>query len=495
MRTRISGFAVALLLVGLSTVLLFSLREILREPVVALLYLLPVLISTAYGGLWAGILAAVGAFLAFNYFFIEPYYTLFVSHPQDFLELFVFFGVAVFTSQAMGRIKSGLSSATEGERQAIWLHELSSTLARLHDGLAIAEALAAQCQQVVQAERVCISLEIGPNVPPQTVCYPSEQGAYSRPTLIIPLESPRGLVGEMAIWRGANFSFIEDRLLRTFATQGALALERARLLQSETRTRILEESDQLKTALLNSVSHELRTPLATIKASVSSLRSDVVEWDSEARGDLLAAIEEETDHLNQLVGNLLNMSRLDAGVLRPQLAWNVLAEIVGAVIARIRRTYPTAEIHTRFSPDLPLVPVDYGLMEQVFANLIGNSLKYAANAGPVRVEAHVSNENILQVSVSNPGPPVPEDALERIFDKFYRAAADERGASQERYAPQERNAPAERVTGTGLGLSICKGIIEAHGGRIWAENKSNGTIFCFTLPLKVDSLPSFESVG
>lgn len=470
MRTRIGGLFIALLLVSICTVVLYPLRDTLHDPVVALFFLLPVLLSTLYGGLWGGIAAAAMAFLAFNYFFIEPYYTLWVGQPQDFLELFAFLGVAVFTSQVMGRITSGLESATVGERQAVWLYELSETLARLHDPLAIADALTVQFQQVAQAQQVRISLEISPGAPPQIVRYPHDVGLLAgRPKLVLAIESARGLVGEIAIWREKPFTVGEERLLRTFASQGVLALERARLLQNETRTRVLEESDQLKTALLNSVSHELRTPLATIKASVSSLRSGVVDWDSEGRGELLAAIEEETDHLNQLVGNLLNMSRLEAGALRPQCSPNAVDEIASGVIARIRRTTPNAQIHTHFPPDLPLVMVDYGLIEQVFANLLSNSLKYAADAGSVQVAAQAVADGV-QVSVSNPGPHVPEESLGRIFDRFYRATPD------------------AHVTGTGLGLSICKGIVEAHAGQIWAENLPGGTgmAFRFTLPTKSD---------
>ena len=262
----------------------------------------------------------------------------------------------------------------------------------------------------------------------------------------------------------------EERLLRTFASQGALALERAHLAQTATRARVLEESDRLKSALLSSVSHELRTPLATIKAAATSLHSGEISLDAAAQQDLLAAIEEETDHLNQLVGNLLNMSRLEAGALSPQRSWNVLAEIVHNVLRRMQSDVKNHQLVVSVSEDLPLVPVDYGLMEQVFANLISNSAKYSPEGSQIRIHARLQGKQTLQVQVSNQGPPVPEQHLERIFDKFYRITA------------------AERVTGTGLGLSICKGIIEAHGGRIWAENLADGFAFKFTLPLSLEGL-------
>jgi two-component system sensor histidine kinase KdpD len=252
--------------------------------------------------------------------------------------------------------------------------------------------------------------------------------------------------------------------LQTFASQSALALERAWLAQAESRARVLEESDRLKTAILSSVSHELRTPLSTIKAAASSLRSREVGWDSPARVELISAIDDEADHLNMLVGNLLDMSRIESGALKPKREWNILPEIVGSVLARMKRLSGEHRLEVDVPESLPLVPVDYVQIEQVFTNLVSNSLKYAPADTIVCIRAHVEGDSV-QVQVSNQGPQVPPEDLERIFDKFYRITA------------------ADRVTGTGLGLSICKGIIEAHGGRIWAENVSDGLAFKFTLPL------------
>jgi two-component system sensor histidine kinase KdpD len=292
-----------------------------------------------------------------------------------------------------------------------------------------------------------------------------------KPELLIPLETVRGLLGEVRVWQGDHpLGREEERLLRTFASQAVLALERARLGQAESRAQVLEESDRMKSSLLSSVSHELRTPLATIKASVTSLQDETVPWDSEARADLLSAIEEETDQLNQLVGNLLNMSRIEAGALQLQRSWNSLREIVAGVVKRLRPQAHTIEIN--FTDELTLVPVDYALIEQVFANLISNSIKYSPEGTPIIIRANSKDENTLLVQVYNQGPPVPEEHLERIFDKFYRVTA------------------ADRITGTGLGLSICKGILEAHGGRIWAENLPEGFAFNFTLPLNWEGRPS-----
>jgi two-component system, OmpR family, sensor histidine kinase KdpD len=176
-------------------------------------------------------------------------------------------------------------------------------------------------------------------------------------------------------------------------------------------------------------------------------------------------VDEETDHLNLLVGNLLDMTRIEAGYLQPKRNWNVLADIVRSVTERMRRSLRNHQLQVEVSEDLPLVPVDYVQVEQVFANLISNSAKYSAPGSVVLIRAWQLDQAWLQVQVHNQGPAVSAKDLERIFDKFHRVTA------------------SDRVTGIGLGLSICKAIVEAHAGRIWAENTPQGMAFNFTLPL------------
>jgi two-component system sensor histidine kinase KdpD len=465
-------YVLALLAIAVTTGLFFLLHIESNTPIVALLYLLPVGLSTALLGLWPGVASALGAFLAFNYFFLSPAYTLIVHRPQDVLALVIFLVVAVTISQLVGGAKAGLIAATARERESTRLYELSTMLAGLHEDQAIARAIAAQAYETFGADHVEVGVEARSGDEPLNVILPPGSAALSAaPTLVVPLMTARGLQGEIRVWRSrSTLTPSEDRLLRTFASQGALALERSRLARSETRAKVLEESDRLKSALLSSVSHELRTPLATIKAAVTSLRSDQVPLDSAAGQDLLVQIDEETDYLNQLVGNILDMSRIESGALNPQLKWNVLAEIVGSVLTRMRQATQQHQIELDLPDDLPLVLVDYVQLEQVFSNLISNGLKYAPPQTAIRIWARVQNDRTLLVTVSNQGPPVPEEHLDRIFDKFYRITA------------------ADRVTGTGLGLSICKGIIEAHGGRIWARNLPEGLAFNFTLPLSSENL-------
>ncbi len=460
--SRSSRYFLAIGLIASVTAIFFNMRDGLDTTLIALLYLIPLGLITAFWGFGPGITSALVTFFTFNYFFIPPYYNLAVHRPADVVILVVFLIVAVVISQLVGRMQSGLIAANAREREATQLYELSVALTGLHDDQAIAQILARQVQAVSQGEYVALNL-----TGTEAFAYhlPETTSPNRPPELTVPIQAARGFLGEILLWKTApSISLGEKRLLQTFASQGALAFERARLAKAESRAKVLEESDQLKSILLSSVSHELRTPLSTIKAAASSLRGHEVSWDSPARVELIAAIDDEADHLNMLVGNLLDMSRIESGALKPRREWNILAEIVGSVLARMRHSADEHKLEIDIPESLPFIPVDYVQMEQVFTNLVSNSLKYAPSNTMIHIRATTEGDSI-HVQVSNQGPHVPPEHLERIFDKFYRITA------------------ADRVTGTGLGLSICKGIIEAHGGRIWAENVADGLEFNFTLPL------------
>lgn len=463
--SRLWQFILAFLLIAAITAILFILRDVLDTTLVALLYLIPLGVITANWGLGPGITSAVVTFFAFNYFFIPPYYTLAVHRPTDVVILIIFLIAAVVISQLVGRAQAGLAAATAREREATQLYELSTALAGWPNDHAIAQILAKQVHAVAEGEYVELNITGARSF---NFRLPETDPPNRPPELSIPIEAARGVLGEIRLWRTEPaISSREKRLLQTFASQGSLALERAWLAQAESRAQVLEESDQLKSAILSSVSHELRTPLSTIKAAASSLRGGEVSWDSPARNELIAAIDDEADHLNLLVGNLLDMSRIESGALKPKREWNILPEIIGSVLARMKHLAVEHKLEIDVPETLPLIPVDYVQMEQVFTNLISNSLKYAPPNTTVHILAREAGESV-HVQVSNQGPQVPPEHLERIFDKFYRLTA------------------ADRVTGTGLGLSICKGIIEAHGGRIWAENITGGLAFNFILPLTWD---------
>jgi two-component system sensor histidine kinase KdpD len=462
-------YTAAFLLVSVTTVILQSVRQALTTPVIALLYLLPVVLTAAVWGRWAAVTAALCAFFGFNYFFIQPLHSFTVHQPQDLLALIIFLLVAVVISQSISQARSGLEAANARERELTHLYDLTTSLVGQRGIPAIQRTIAEKTLETFRAEVVAVELHAQATGQAETLSLPGASPDRP-PDHREPLLAASDRSGEIRVWRAAPLTPAETRLLRTFASQGALALERAFVVLAETRTHVLEESDRLKSALLSSVSHELRTPLATIKAAVTSLRSEGAPLNPDARRDLLAAIEEETDQLNRLVGNLLDMSRIESGALQLQRKWNALDEIVAGVLMRLRIPARQHRIELDLPEDLPLLPVDYVLMEQVFGNLISNGLKYAPPDTVIRVKARVQDDAFVHVQVCNQGPHVPDEHLERIFDKFYRVTA------------------ADRVTGTGLGLSICKGIVEAHGGRIWSENVPDGFVFNLTLPRQWEGL-------
>jgi two-component system sensor histidine kinase KdpD len=451
----------AVVSVAVSTLLLFWLRDEFATPAVALLYLVPVLFSATLGGRLGGITASILAFLSLNYFFIPAYYTFRVERPQDWLELVVLLGVALLVSSLMARAQRRLGEVQARELQAIELYGLSTALARQNEVGSILATLANRLALVLEARQVEIELTSGQKQH-APASAPKESGPPERR---VALQASSGQIGEIRLWGLAGaLRPEEERLLQTFAGQGALAVERAVYAAGEQRARLLEESDRLKTAILSSVSHDLRTPLATIQAAADSLFHDQTPLEPAAREELQQLLLEEAEHMTQLVGNLLNMSRLESGALKLERQWDALAEIAQAAMRRFQRAAQRPLIEMDISEDLPLVAVDPVLMEQVFINLISNSLKFSPPGAPVRVTA-LEEANALRVTVHNRGPQIPAEHLENIFEKFY---------------PMPGIQP---LRGTGLGLSICKGIVEAHEGRIWAENWPDGVAFNFTLPL------------
>ena len=438
--------------------------EHVNNTTVALIFLLPVGICASLWGLLPGSVSAIVSFLALNFFFIPNLYTFQVKQTEDLIILVAFLGVAIVISELTGMVRSNLAAASAREYEAMRLYEFNTMLTITQDERAAARIILDKLDQTLRPQRIEILIEASPEPVFMTRSVHLDEISQVKP-FVVPLQSARELIGEIRIWREKPVLEADERLLKIFASQGVLTIERIRLGEEARKSRVLEESDRLKSSLLSSVSHELRSPLAAIKASVSSLRSEDVEWDSAARKELLTMVEEEIDHLNVLVGNLLDMSRIEAGVLKPQKKPNILAEIIAATLGRLHPQTQDYNIVVDVSDDLPLVNVDYVQMQQVFTNLLTNSLKYSPPGSTIKINAVVKNSNFILVILRNKSMPVPEADMERIFDKFYRIN------------------PSDRVTGAGLGLSICKGIIEAHGGKIWAENLADGLAFNFTIPV------------
>jgi two-component system sensor histidine kinase KdpD len=287
--------------------------------------------------------------------------------------------------------------------------------------------------------------------------------------LYLPILTADRVVGVLEVFGrpGAGaFHADDEQLLMTFVDQAALAIERARLRDDAAQAAALAASDDLKTALLAAVSHDLRTPLASIKAAATSLLDESVAWNAESRRALLSAIDEETDRLTLMVSNLLDLSRIEGGALRPRLDWYDLDEVIADVVQRMARRASSHPLRVSLEPDLPMLQFDYVEIAQVLVNLIENAIMHTPAGTPLEIGAR-RLPDAVEVAVHDAGPGIPVRSQARIFDRFYRA---EPGSG----------------AGSGIGLAICRGLVEAHGGRISVESAPGaGTTFRFTLPLPV----------
>jgi two-component system sensor histidine kinase KdpD len=274
-------------------------------------------------------------------------------------------------------------------------------------------------------------------------------------------------VGVLGIVTGdsGRFTDAEQRaLLDVFANQIASALERGRLAEQAQQAQIQVESERLRSALLSSVSHDLRTPLSVITGAASALAASDSALAASARRDLAQTILEESQRLNRLVRNLLDMTRLSSGAVRVTKEWQPIEGVIGAALGRLEDALRGRNVDARLPPDLPLVPIDGVLVEQLFINLLENASKYSPEGSPIVISARQDGRDIV-VEIADRGPGVPPEVAQKIFEKFYRV-------------PRERDGG-----GAGLGLAICRAIVEAHGGRIWVDRRDGGgAAFRFTLP-------------
>jgi two-component system sensor histidine kinase KdpD len=289
--------------------------------------------------------------------------------------------------------------------------------------------------------------------------------------LYLPLRAGRGTVGVLGIEPPPGEGPLTPEqlhLLETFAAQAALAIERVALVEEAQLARVQSETERLRNSLLSAVSHDLRTPLATITGSASALVEQESGLDAGARRELAQAIQEEADRLNRLVHNLLEMTRLESGGIRVNKDWHPLEEVVGSALARLEKPLGARRVDIDLPPDLPLVPLDPLLVEQVLINLLENAVKYTPAGSPIEVSAVVEDRRVC-VTVADRGPGFAPGEDTRVFDKFFRGHL------------------VGTRAGAGLGLAIARGIVEAHGGEIVAEPRpGGGALFRFSLPLAAD---------
>ena len=302
---------------------------------------------------------------------------------------------------------------------------------------------------------------------------PAGRGADTLPgarRLFLPLRTGRGAVGVLGINRAAPgplFTPDERRLLDALADQTAVAIERTQLAESIDAARLQAETERLRASLLTSISHDLRTPLASIIGTVTSLRSFGKLYDEATREEMLATAQEEGERLNRFVANLLDMTRLDSGKIEPKREMIDLSDVVGAALQRAGPILAGHRATVSLARDLPMLPIDFLLLEQVLFNLLDNAAKFTSEGSEIEITGSREGDDVV-ITIRDEGPGIPPGDMERIFDKFYRVQSGDR-----------------QRAGTGLGLAICRGFVEAQGGRITAANRGDrrGAIVTIRLPI------------
>ena len=453
-----------------------------------MVYLLGIVVVATRYGQGPSLVASILSVAALDFFFVPPVFTFAVSDVRYLFTFVVMLVVGLVTSGLAARIRTQAEAARLREQRTAALYAMSRELASTRGVDQLLIIAMRHISEVFRSQVVVLlpgaggalvcadggqfaldSNELGVGKWVHEHHQPAGLGTSTLPgaaALYLPLQAPRGPVGVLGI-RPADPHSLDapDQLhqLETFANQTALAIERAQLADEAQQAQVRMETERLRNSLLSSVSHDLRTPLATITGAATTMLENGAKLNDRTRQGLLESVREEADRLNRLVQNLLEMTRLESGALQLRKEWHPLEEVIGAALGRLGKELADRRVDTRVPPDLPLVPIDDVLIEQVLVNLLDNAVKYTPGGSPIRIIATSTGEAIT-VEVADHGPGLPRGEEDRVFEKFYRGMPGGRGA--------------------GLGLAICQGIVKAHGGNIWAQNLPEGGVaFLFTLPL------------
>ncbi|MDR3709699.1 MAG: DUF4118 domain-containing protein [Capsulimonadaceae bacterium] len=510
----------SLLGVAAATVCFWLLRHDFDKGQASLLYL-PIVIACAVRlGFGPAICAAITSFVAWDFFYLPPYYTLIIENPKDWLSLGVFLLAAITTAKLASDARLQTEQAQLREAEISTLYQASQEASQEVDINLLIPRLAAQLEQLCQSPCCLVFAYNGQTQRMQLLSKESSHGEIERAAIAevaeevfkksqeigfgpkdfwsrAILESHLISEAEMPLVRGVYvplrvqgrrmgvvyvaphrdgrlFSDLEERLIRTLANHAAIALARQELSDQAAEARALREADTLKDRILSLASHEMRSPLASIKAAATGLLQSEDAYGEQDRRDALKSIAGEVDRMTNLVTNMLDLSRLEAGNWKPEKDWCDLQEIVGTALDRLGES-DAARVHVVAASDLPMVLADYTQVALVITNLLTNAVKYSPEGSAIDVTlTRTVDEDLgqyVQVAVRDYGEGIQPGEETRIFDRFYRS-------------PRHRKSA---IHGTGLGLSLCYAIATAHGGRILASNAPppgrSGAVFEFSLPV------------
>jgi len=477
---QIWRYLLSMLLVAIATALSALVVWEFSPTNLIMIYMLAVVVTAIYLGRGPAILSAFAGVLAFDFFFVPPIYTFSVADTEYLLSFAGFLLLGLTISYLTAQAQEKALSAQRREAETAALYALSRDLTIIDDIDGICSTLSTHIQSILKcevhfllpgfeayssshqkltsvdvSEFTAVSNWVLQNQLPAgkgTDHFPAARGYYIpmitslQPIGVFVLQ-PDDLLGQLSVE--------QLRLLEAFARQAALAIEHVHLAEQVSQIQLMQATEKMQDALLNSISHDLRTPLVSITGALSTLDEQDILMDDETRRSLIETAREEADRLNRLVGNLLQMTRLEAGAMHVVMEPTDIEDLIGAAIGQIEDRILERDIRISIPPDLPMFPLDFVLIVHALGNLLDNALKYSPPGSPIEIEA-TQVEQEIQISILDRGVGIPPADLTHIFDKFYRVQHP------------------EQVTGTGLGLAISKGIVEAHGGHIWASNRPGG---------------------
>ncbi|MCA0303247.1 MAG: sensor histidine kinase KdpD [Proteobacteria bacterium] len=461
-------------------------------PNISLVFVVPVMAAAARHGLVPSLWVAALGTACFNFFFLPPLYEFTIRDPANVVALFFFMLVAVLASALAARTRAQTEAARREARTTAELYAFSRKIAGVLELYDLLWIVVTHLARLLQAEVVILMpqdgrLESRAAFPPDSdfsdadlaaarwswdADSPTGRGTDTLPGgrwLFVPIRTSRGpvgVVGVLALPEGRVLAAGQRRLLDAVGSQAAVAIERVTLAQDIDQARLGEERERLRSAMLTSVSHDLRTPLASIIGALSSLRSFRDLYDRQTSDELTVTALSEAERLDRFVGNLLDMTRLDAGAIVPRREPVEVGDLVSTVLRRAAPVLAGHVVASRVDPGLPALSLDFVLAEQALFNLLDNAAKYAPGGSRVEVVARRDGDRI-EIVVQDEGPGLPPESLPRLFDKFYRVEDGDR-----------------RRAGTGLGLAIARGFVEVLGGTLTARNRTDrsGAAFVLSFP-------------
>jgi two-component system sensor histidine kinase KdpD len=480
----------SLILVAIATAIGFLIGGRISATNIVMVYLLTVVIAAVYLGRGPAILASFLGVLAFDFFFVLPYFTFAVSDTQYVITFIALFLVGIVISQLTARAREQADAAQQRAAETAELYDLSRDLAAAAELDVILRVLIEHVEQTFERE-IVILLPEGNRLVPRVASMgldlndeemavadwvyrhrePAGRHTNTLPAAelrYLPLKTARRVVGVLGVGKPGtaerDLTPAQRRLMEAFANQAAQAIDRVLLAEEARQIKLLQAAEKLQNALLNSISHDLRTPLVSITGALTSLDEQSDSLNEENRQSLILTAREEADRLNRLVGNLLSMTRIESGAIKLHREPGDIQDVIGTALEQLGKRIANRKVRIDVPVDFPLVLMDFTLMVQVLVNVLENAVKYSPEYCAIEVSAQLDDGKAC-IKIADRGEGIPPEDLTRVFDKFYRVQRP------------------ESVSGTGLGLSISRGIIEAHGGQIYAHVRDGGgTVITVELP-------------